>query len=141
MPALPAPKPRSPTRSAAISRGTVTPTPTSRSCSPGFWNGSRPSRAVTAGSTRVFAVIGDPVAHSISPAMHGAAFRALGLDAVYVALRASGSDLGPLLRTLCRSDGGASIMAPNKQTAAQLLEAPSRRVADAGGCNAVWGST
>jgi shikimate dehydrogenase len=35
-------------------------------------------------STRLLAVIGDPVAHSLSPLMHNAAIRALGLDAVYV---------------------------------------------------------
>jgi shikimate dehydrogenase len=94
---------------------------------------------VTGGSTRVFAVIGDPVAHSISPAMHGAAFRALGVNAVYVALRASGNDVAPLLRALCRSGGGASITAPNKQTVARLLAAPTDLVREVGGCNAVWG--
>ena len=45
--------------------------------------------AVIDGSTRVFALLGDPVAHSLSPAMQNAAFRALGLRAVYVALRCS----------------------------------------------------
>lgn len=95
---------------------------------------------MTGGSTRVFAVIGDPVAHSISPSMHGAAFRALGLDAVYVALRASGADVGPLVRALCRSGGGASVMTPNKSTVAALLDEPTGRVRDSGACNAVWGS-
>ena len=37
------------------------------------------------GHTRVVGVIGDPVAHSLSPALHNAAFAALGLDWVYVA--------------------------------------------------------
>ena len=41
--------------------------------------------AVIGGATRVFALLGDPVAHSLSPAMQNAAFRALGLGAVYVA--------------------------------------------------------
>jgi len=41
-------------------------------------------RAIT-GSTRIVGVIGDPVGHSRSPAMHNAAFDALGLDWVYVA--------------------------------------------------------
>ena len=41
--------------------------------------------AVIDGSTRVFAILGDPVAHSLSPAMQNAAFRVLGLPAVYVA--------------------------------------------------------
>ncbi|HEX2850872.1 MAG TPA: shikimate dehydrogenase [Acidimicrobiales bacterium] len=37
------------------------------------------------GATRVAGVIGDPVAHSLSPALHNAAFQALGLDWVYAA--------------------------------------------------------
>ena len=37
--------------------------------------------------TRLCAVIGNPVAHSLSPAVHNAAFNALGLDFVYVAFR------------------------------------------------------
>jgi shikimate dehydrogenase len=36
---------------------------------------------------KLFAIIGDPVEQSLSPAMHNAAFRALGLDHVYIALR------------------------------------------------------
>lgn len=38
-------------------------------------------------ATRLCAVIGNPVAHSLSPALHNAAFNALGLDFVYVAFR------------------------------------------------------
>ena len=38
------------------------------------------------GTTRLTGIIGWPVAHSLSPAMHNAAFAALGLDMAYVAL-------------------------------------------------------
>lgn len=38
-------------------------------------------------ATRLCAVIGNPVGHSLSPALHNAAFDALGLDFVYVAFR------------------------------------------------------
>jgi len=38
-------------------------------------------------ATRLCAVIGNPVAHSLSPALHNAAFNALGLDFVYVAFK------------------------------------------------------
>jgi shikimate dehydrogenase len=38
-------------------------------------------------ATRLCAVIGNPVAHSLSPALHNAAFNALGLDYVYTAFR------------------------------------------------------
>lgn len=42
-------------------------------------------RPPLSGHTRVVGVIGDPVAHSLSPTLHNAAFEALGLDWVYVA--------------------------------------------------------
>ena len=38
-------------------------------------------------TSRVLAVLGDPIAHSLSPEMHNAAIAGLGLDAVFVALR------------------------------------------------------
>ena len=41
--------------------------------------------AVITGATRVAGVIGDPVRHSLSPRLHNAAYRALGLDWVFVA--------------------------------------------------------
>ncbi len=37
-------------------------------------------------TTLHFAVIGDPIAHSKSPLMHNAAFRALGMNAYYTAI-------------------------------------------------------
>ena len=40
-------------------------------------------QAIT-GSTTVCGVIGDPIEHTLSPAMHNAAFRELGLDFVYL---------------------------------------------------------
>ncbi len=42
---------------------------------------------VISGRTRVFAILGDPVSHSLSPAMHNAAFHALGLEAKDVSAR------------------------------------------------------
>lgn len=39
------------------------------------------------GQTALFGIIGDPVGHSLSPAMHNAAFAALGINGVYVPMR------------------------------------------------------
>ena len=41
------------------------------------------------GNTRLFGILGNPVEHSLSPAMHNAAFRARGVDAVYIPLATS----------------------------------------------------
>ncbi|MHA1370420.1 MAG: shikimate dehydrogenase [Promethearchaeota archaeon] len=45
------------------------------------------------GKTGVLCVIGDPIEHTISPAMHNAAIKVLGLDLVYVAFHVKSSDL------------------------------------------------
>jgi shikimate dehydrogenase len=45
------------------------------------------------GKTRVCAIIGDPVEHSLSPVMHNAAFKELGLNLVYVAFTVTSTEL------------------------------------------------
>ena len=91
------------------------------------------------GSTRVFAILGDPVAHSLSPAMHNAAFRVLGLRAVYVALRARPDDVPGLLRSLSRAGGGGNVTVPHKELAARAVDRPHPMVERLGACNAFWG--
>jgi shikimate dehydrogenase len=62
-----------------------------------------------------FAVIGDPVAHSRSPQMHMAAFKALGLDYRYVAIQVPPGDVGAALTQL-REMGykGINVTVPHK---------------------------
>ncbi|HUF34970.1 MAG TPA: shikimate dehydrogenase [Gemmatimonadales bacterium] len=90
------------------------------------------------GSTRVFALLGDPVAHSLSPAMQNAAFHALGLRAVYVALRCAPADLRPLMQALTRAGGGGNITVPHKEEAARSVEHESDLVTSVGACNVFW---
>ena len=73
------------------------------------------------GRTRVFALLGDPVGHSLSPAMYNAAFRVLGIDAVYVALRCSAETLAPLMESLVRQGGGGNVTVPHKASAGLAL--------------------
>lgn len=103
-------------------------------------NASSASGWVIGGRTRVFAILGDPVAHSLSPAMHNAAFRALGLDAVYVALRTDAADLPTLLSALARAGGGGNVTVPHKEIAAQSVTHPTARVTALGACNTFWGN-
>jgi shikimate dehydrogenase len=90
------------------------------------------------GSTRVFAVLGDPVAHSLSPAMQNAAFRVLGLPAVYVALRCSPDDLPGLMHALTRAGGGGNVTVPHKELAARAVDRCRETVERLGACNAFW---
>ena len=87
---------------------------------------------------RVFAVLGDPVQHSLSPAMHNAAFRALGLSAVYVPLRCSSRDLPGLLGGLARAGGGGNVTVPHKELAARLVQDASPAAREVGACNTFW---
>lgn len=91
------------------------------------------------GSTRVFAILGDPVAHSLSPAMQNAAFRVLGLNAVYVPIRCASRDLPGLMRSLAAAGGGGNVTIPHKAEAARSLDAPSARVRSLEACNTFWG--
>jgi shikimate dehydrogenase len=91
------------------------------------------------GTTRVFALLGDPVAHSLSPAMHNAAFRVLGLRAVYVPLRCAAADVPALVGALGRAGGGGNVTVPHKEAAACAVDRPSGIVERLGACNAFWG--
>jgi shikimate dehydrogenase len=91
------------------------------------------------GSTRVFAILGDPVAHSLSPAMQNAAFRVLGLQAVYVPIRCAPDDVAGLVRALSRAGGGGNITVPHKEVAANAVDLRRPAVEQLGVCNAFWG--
>jgi shikimate dehydrogenase len=90
------------------------------------------------GNTRVFALIGDPVAHSLSPAMQNAAFRALGLRAVYVALRCGPGDVAPLIQALARAGGGGNVTVPHKEAAGLAVDRRLDDAAEVGACNVFW---
>lgn len=73
------------------------------------------------GSTRVLAVVGDPVAHSLSPAMHNAAIATLGLDAVYVAIPVTPMGLPHLMRGFQAAKVSGNVTVPHKVSAAGLI--------------------
>jgi shikimate dehydrogenase len=81
-----------------------------------------------------FAVLGDPIAHSRSPAMHRAAYAALGLPHVYEALRVTADELKSAVDDL-RSNGfaGLNITVPHKRRVLSLVDeiAPSARAVGA----------
>ncbi|MDE0081341.1 MAG: shikimate dehydrogenase [Gammaproteobacteria bacterium] len=89
-------------------------------------------------STRLFAVLGDPVAHSLSPGIHNPAIEAAGMDAVYVALRCGAAEVSGLMRGLAVGGGGGNVTLPHKEAAAAAVDEPSELVARTGACNTFW---
>ncbi|HSG46289.1 MAG TPA: shikimate dehydrogenase [Longimicrobiales bacterium] len=88
--------------------------------------------------TRVFALLGDPVKHSLSPLIQNAAAQAVGVDGVYVALRATQDELPGFVRGLSRAGGGGNITLPLKEKAPSVLDAPLEAVRRTGACNTFW---
>jgi shikimate dehydrogenase len=80
-------------------------------------------RQVITGATRVVGVIGDPVGHSRSPAMHNAAFDALGLDWVYVAFPVPRGAGGAAVRAAPTLGlAGLNVTMPHKADAAAACD-------------------
>jgi shikimate dehydrogenase len=83
---------------------------------------------ITAG-TRLVALVGHPVAHSLSPRMQNAAFAARGLDWAYVALDVPPERLGEAIRGLAALGfAGANVTSPHKLAVTELVEADAPSV-------------
>lgn len=64
---------------------------------------------------RTYCIIGDPIEHSLSPAMHNAAFRILNLDCIYIAMRVRSNELEGSIRSLRASNiAGFNVTIPHK---------------------------
>jgi shikimate dehydrogenase len=78
---------------------------------------------VLGGSTRLVAILGHPVAHSLSPRMQNAAFAARALDWAYVALDIPPEQLETAVRGLSAAGfAGANVTIPHKRVAALLCD-------------------
>jgi shikimate dehydrogenase len=90
------------------------------------------------GKTRVFAVIGDPMEHTLSPAMHNAAFEHLNLDAVFVAFRVNPDQLENALRG-ARALGvrGLNVTMPHKNAVTEFLDEADATVKFLGAANTI----
>ncbi len=77
--------------------------------------------------TRVFGVMGHPIDHSLSPAMHQAAFRALGLDAIYAPFDVPRAQLASVLQGLVAAGiDGLNVTVPLKEAVLPCVDALQR---------------
>jgi len=86
--------------------------------------------------TKRFAVIGHPVAHSLSPSIHAAFGRQTGIALVYAAIDATSEDFDAVLAAFAAEGGaGANITLPHKARAAALCANLTERARRAGAVN------
>lgn len=91
-----------------------------------------------AAGRRRAAVIGHPVAHSRSPAMHTGAYRALGLDWEYTAIDVPPAELGAFVAGLDAGGfAGVNVTIPHKQAVLRLCDELSDEARRTGSVNTV----
>lgn len=80
---------------------------------------------------KIYAVIGDPIAHSLSPVMHNAAFRALEMDCEYIAVHVKAEELPAFAEDARKHLAGFNITVPHKKGIIPCLDEvePSARLA------------
>ena len=86
-------------------------------------------------SIRRLAVVGSPIAHSLSPALHAAAYAALGLDWVYERHELREHELRGFVDGLDRSWRGLSATMPLKEELVRIADESDRTVALTGAAN------
>jgi 3-dehydroquinate dehydratase/shikimate dehydrogenase len=86
--------------------------------------------------TKVYGVIGDPIGHSLSPAIHNATLRKLGINAVYLPFRVPRGELKSFLEQFDRVPvGGYSVTIPHKEVALALAKHKDETAARVGAAN------
>ncbi len=86
--------------------------------------------------TRLFALLGHPVQHSMSPQMHNAVFQELGMNCVYLAFDVT--DLRAAIAAMkAMGFRGCSVTVPHKQTVMKHLDRVDRLAAKIGAVNTV----
>ena len=96
------------------------------------------ARGIT-GRTRLCGILGYPLDHTLSPAMHNAAFAALGLDWAYVPWPVAPDRLGEALRGLraLANFAGANVTVPHKEAILPHLDALTAEARAVGAVNTI----
>jgi 3-dehydroquinate dehydratase/shikimate dehydrogenase len=86
--------------------------------------------------TTVFGVIGDPIAHSLSPIVHNAAFRRMEINAVYVPFRVPREQLSQFLKDApAMGIQGLSVTIPHKEAVLKKLDRSDESMTGIGAAN------
>ena len=87
---------------------------------------------------KTYAVIGDPIDHSLSPTIHNAAFRELGLDCTYIAYKIPKGELAAGIESLKKIKiSGFNVTIPHKVEMIKLLDTVNEDCSVIGATNTV----
>jgi shikimate dehydrogenase len=93
---------------------------------------------IISGKTKICALIGDPIEHTMSPAMHNTAFQKLGLDYTYVAFKVKPEELPQAVAGLkALNIIGFNVTIPHKVTVIPLLDSLDPLAEKVGAVNTV----
>ncbi len=87
--------------------------------------------------TRLYGVIGDPIAHSLSPVVHNAAYAKMGLDAVYLSFRVPDRPEEFMRQYVKLGFEGFSVTIPHKRTALESAESADEVASSIGAANTI----
>ncbi len=91
------------------------------------------------GTTRLALLLGDPVSHSLSPALMTAAMRAAGLDMIYVAVRVDAAHIGAAVHGMhAMNVVGANVTIPHKQAVIPYLDHLTAAARAIGAVNTIY---
>jgi 3-dehydroquinate dehydratase/shikimate dehydrogenase len=89
--------------------------------------------------TEVYGVLGDPIAQSMSPVVHNAAFKHERINAVYLPFRVPEGELSETLQEFEWLDiRGFSVTIPHKGTVARMVSHTDATVQDSGAANTLY---
>ncbi len=91
------------------------------------------------GATRLFVIFGDPVEHSLSPAMQNAAFQAAGIEGLYIPWQVKAAGLQAAFEAIrgMENFGGANVTVPHKERGVSLVDECLREAAAVGAVNTI----
>ncbi len=91
---------------------------------------------VTNGATKIVGIIGDPIEHTFSPAMHNAAFKHLKLPYTYEKFHVKPRELARAVRNFQKNGAtGLNVTVPHKEKALKLCDFLSHEAIEAGAVN------